>query len=266
MVSVGALIVVDDLRPAGWLTERITSFSKNVGALVPSTFDAYARVFHPAYDAGELVRWSQIARANRKIVHPQMQFTRLIGYRSRFSPGYTPRQSDVFDEAPGVGELPRDVAASLAQTLARHTATAADCWFAVWHGWGDLDGAFDGQPTFHLPQRDYHLAHGPVTAATQSVARPPWSHRPCNLWWPDDHAWCVATEIDLDSTYIGGSQACIEELLANPELEVTAIDLTAGVTADSDTLNPARGPDVASHPDVPSYPSLEIGRREGRDP
>ena len=244
MVSVGALVLDDDLRPAGWLTESITSFSKNVGALVPSTFDAYARVFHPAYDGGDLVSWAQIARANRKIVHPQMQFTRLVGYESRYSPEYKSRQAGVFDEAPAAGEPSRDVAASMAHTLARHTATATDCWFAVWDGWGDLEEAFHGQPTFHLPAREYHLAHGPVTAATQSVARPPWSHRSCNLWWPDDHAWCVASEIDLDSTYIGGSQACIEELLANPELEVTAIDLTAGVTYDSDTLNPIPGPDI----------------------
>jgi hypothetical protein len=64
----------------------------------------------------------------------------------------------------------------------------------------------------------------------------------CNLWWPADHAWCVATEIDLDSTYVGGSEACIEELLANSELEVARLDGAAGVTADSDTLNSAAAP------------------------
>lgn len=46
-----------------------------------------------------------------------------------------------------------------------------------------------------------------------------------------DHAWCVATEIDLDSTYVGGSEACIEELLANSELEVARLDVAADVTA-----------------------------------
>jgi hypothetical protein len=204
----------------------------------------YARVFHPAYDGGELVSWSQIARANRKLVHPQMQFTRLIGYRSRYSLEYMPRQSGVFDEAPAAGTLPPDVAASVVRTLARHTTVAVHCWFAVWDGWGDLYDAFQGQPTFHLPSRDYHLAHGLLGAAIQSVGRPPWSHRSCNLWWPDDHAWCVATDIDLDSTYIGGSQACIEELLANPELEVMALDASAGVTAGSDLLNAACPPDL----------------------
>ena len=129
------------------------------------------------------------------------------------------------------------MAALLVRTLARHTTSADDCWFAVWEGWGALDDAFRGQPTFGLPNRNYHLASGPLTAASQSVSS--WHlHQSCNLWWPADHAWCVATEIDLDSTYLGASEACIEQLLANPDLEAVPLDRTAGITADSDTLNP----------------------------
>jgi hypothetical protein len=233
MAAVGAFVVGDDLRPARWLTESISSFAESVGSLVPATFGAYARVFHPAYNGGDLVSWAQIARANRKIAHPQMQFSRLIGHRSRYDPEYRPRQSGVFDEAPTVGKLPPDVGASVARTLAGHTTTADHCWFAVWDGWGAPDPAFHGQPTFRLPNRDYHLASGPVGAASQSVHT--FRHISCNLWWPEDHAWCVATEIDLDSTYIGASEACIQELLANSELEVASLS----VTADSDTLNPA---------------------------
>jgi hypothetical protein len=239
VTSVGALEVVDDLRPARWLTENIRTFAADVGSLVPAVFPAYARVLHPAHDCEEPVRWAQIARANRKTVHPEMQFTRLIGYRSRYSAGYPAEQPGVFDEAPAVGVLPADVAASLARTLAGHTATANHCWFAVWEGFGGLDEAFDGRPTFSLPQRAYHLARGPVTAASQSLESGRFGHRSCNLWWPDDQAWCVATDIDLDSTYVGGSQACIQEILADSELEAMPIAPTAGITADSDALNPA---------------------------
>jgi len=237
MAAVGAFVVVDDLSPARWLTESISSFAESVGSLIPATFGAYARVFHPANNGGDLVSWAQVARANGRIVHPQMQFNRLIGYSSRYSPDYLPRQSGVFDEAPTVGKPPPDVGASLARTLARHTTTAAHCWFALWDGRGDLDQAFHGQPTFQLPHRDYHLAGGPVAAASQLLGTV--GRYSANLWWPADHAWCVATDIDLDSTYVGASEACIEELLAKSELEVAPLSVTAGVTADSDTLNPA---------------------------
>jgi hypothetical protein len=230
-------MVVDDLRPAQWPTESIRSFAQTVGSRIPATFGAYARVLHPAHDGGEPVSWAKIARANRKVVHPQMQFSRLIGYGSRYSPGYRDTQPGVFDEAPAVGTLPPDTAASLARALSRHS-TAGDCWFAVWDGWGDLDQAFGGRPAFRLPGRNYHLARGPIGAATRSVAVNPARHLSATLWWPDDHAWCVAIDIDLDSTYVGASQPCIRELLANPELEVVPLGLSAGITADSDASLP----------------------------
>lgn len=237
MAAVGALLVVDDLRPAQWLTESISGFAVDVGSLVPATFGAYARVLHPAYNDGDRVSWAQVARAHQRIAHPQMQFNRLIGYASRYSPGYRDKQPGLFDEAPAVGTLPAEVAAPLARTLAAHTTSTDDCWFAVWDGWGALHEVFSGRPTFQLPNRNYHLARGPLAAAAQSASS--WHlHQSCNLWWPDDHAWCVATEIDLDSTYIGASEACIEELLANPDLETVPVSRTAGTTADSDTLNP----------------------------
>ncbi len=34
-----------------------------------------------------------------------------------------------------------------------------------------------------------------------------------NLWWPEDRAWFVATEIDLAWTYVGGREALIEQLV-----------------------------------------------------
>ncbi|OBJ58191.1 hypothetical protein [Mycobacterium sp. 1423905.2] len=243
MAAVGALDVVNDVGPARWLTESAGSFAENVGSLVPASFAAYARVLHPAFDhqGGERrrVSWAQIARANRKVVHPQMQFARLLGYTSRYDSGYRPEQPGLLDEAPAVGTLPPNIAASLARTLARHTMTTDRCWFAVWHGHAALDPAFHDGSTFSLPGRNYHLARGPLAAASQSLGIHQVSHLSANLWWPDDHAWCVATEIDLDSTYLGASQACIEELAADSELEVMPLSVTAGVTADSDTLNPA---------------------------
>jgi hypothetical protein len=62
-------------------------------------------------------------------------------------------------------------------------------------------------PTFRVPAREYRLLAGPIDAVAESVVDSPWSQSP-NLWWPHDHAWCVATEIDLNTTYIGCTEAC----------------------------------------------------------
>ncbi len=47
----------------------------------------------------------------------------------------------------------------------------------------------------------------------------------------------MATEIDFSWTYVGGTESLIEELLANPALEVMRAELSHGVTWDSDHLN-----------------------------
>ena len=65
----------------------------------------------------------------------------------------------------------------------------------------------------------------------------PYYHLP-NLWWPDDRAWCVATEIDMQSSYIGGSQACVERLLGDDRLELYEVQPSDGVRWDADDVNP----------------------------
>ena len=108
MVAIGALVVVDDLRSAQWLTESIRDFAVDVGSLVPATFGAYARVLHPAYNDGERVSWAQIARANHRTAHPQMQFNRLIGYGSRYSQPGVPRHTARHPrQSPGGGDAAR---------------------------------------------------------------------------------------------------------------------------------------------------------------
>lgn len=58
-----------------------------------------------------------------------------------------------------------------------------------------------------------------------------------NLWWPDDRAWFVSTDIDFAWTYVGGAQELIDELLAEPRLEILPATLTERITHDADRIN-----------------------------
>ncbi len=40
-----------------------------------------------------------------------------------------------------------------------------------------------------------------------------------NLWWPSDRTWCVASEIDLQWTYVGGSAELIDRVLLDDRME-----------------------------------------------
>jgi hypothetical protein len=82
--------------------------------------------------------------------------------------------------------------------------------------------------------RDYVLYAGPLSAVTSFY----WGHwDSVNIWWPEDRKWCVATDIDLDSTYVGGSEACIEALVNDAWFEVLLTTSDAPVYTAADTLN-----------------------------
>jgi hypothetical protein len=250
---------VDDLRPAAWIGERLHPFAQDAGAIIPPGFDAYARIFHPAIRrVGRTevpVTWREIADANLRVHHPEMQFGALVT-RVGTSDSARQPQPGLFDDWPRIGSLPLDLARALVNLLGEHTTTRERCWFAAWEGWGDpvfatLVGSGDSptppppaiierpkRPTFKVPGRGYYIARGPLGAALDTVYGVTQHYQSASIWWPDDRAWCVATEVDFDWTYVGGSNECIAAVLGSPTLEVLPARLSDGVTYDSDPINP----------------------------
>jgi hypothetical protein len=92
----------------------------------------------------------------------------------------------------------------------------------------------------HLPGRDYLLFEGPLEGATDIgwyLTRSHFLPQSPNLFWPEDHAWCVASEIDLQCTFVGGSHALADNILANSALEAWRVFPNNPITSDSDELN-----------------------------
>jgi hypothetical protein len=234
---VGRLSPASDASPAAWIVGSLTTFAESVLSLVPAGFAAYVRIFHPAYRGTEtstvLVRWAEIAEANGARAHAGMQLPALTG-SFRYEENGQPL---VFDHPPHEGTLPGDLAERVAALLVRHTATPNRCWFAFWYGFGDLPEKIRRAPAFETPGREYRLLHGPVEALMEAGFVQSGGQSP-NLWWPEDHAWCVATEIDLKTTYIGCTGQCRDELLADGGLEALTIDPGARIDYLSDGINP----------------------------
>jgi hypothetical protein len=149
----------------------------------------------------------------------------------------------------------------------RHTPAGARCWFALWEGWGDLAGAamvdsFAGSgppsstrrapvewqlglraPRFQTPDRAYFLFTGAIDAALRIGSWPTadWlMPRSPSLFWPDDRSWCVASEIDFDSTLLGGSPELIEDVLCRNDLEAWSVRPLDSLAWDGDTINKAK--------------------------
>lgn len=129
---------------------------------------------------------------------------------------------------PADDPLQEDGTATLARELEPFTTTPQACWFALWDGFGDM-GVPDrgGPPRLEAPHRRYLLYRGPLVSA--AAMRSGISFHPPNLWWPQDRSWCVATDIDLPQTYVGGTEACVAALLRVPALGAARTTLGAGL-------------------------------------
>jgi hypothetical protein len=211
-------------RPADWLHERLlepwsgSDGGNPVGSIVPTGFAAYARVFH-APEPG--VTWADVAAATGRVAHPLMEWHRITAP----APGSGRVSWD--RSAPMEGEPSDEELRELIAVLRDHTATAELCWFCAWVGFG---GTKERGAAIRLPDREYFLSSGPIEDAL-SFEQPP------NIWWPDDRAWCVASEIDLLATYVGGTAACIDALLASVRLEAMRVSIDDRVDARGDGVN-----------------------------
>jgi hypothetical protein len=237
-VELGGLPVEPDVSVGVWISSaRRRGERGTVSALVPAVFEACARVLHPAVryagDDDVEVPWAEVAAHNGTVAHPLMQWIPLTR-------GPVDSQSPVWDDGPSEGHLPVAVAARLAKVLARHTATPADCVFGRWDGFGyDLPSPEVPPRLLLRGERDVVLVRGPIDAAARNLAPEP-HEQSANLWWPADRSWCVVTDIDLMSSYVGGSAACIAELLARPALEVAPATPDDPVAVDPVNPSPSR--------------------------
>ena len=220
---------------ASWIASRLHPFAVDVGSIIPIGFPAYARLLHPPYwltPAGEKtpVRWREIAAANNRTVAAEMQLLDMSTQPTRFSAS----GEALWGEQTQTGNLPREVAERLAGILPSHTLTPESCWFGVWEGFGDLRIEDKEGAMFSVPNRDLLLFHGTVADVLATFSEFDWGYRSPNIWWPDDGAWCVVTEIDFTWSYVGGSSACIEQILGDPGLEALPTNPAQGNFMEND--------------------------------
>jgi hypothetical protein len=234
-----------DVHQADWIAPRLAPWEDEhtITIVVPAGFEAYARVLHPVetQDTGDrLVRWAGVAAWSAMPLRQDAQFHSIA--LPLTAPGAAPPYRS---QGPQEGSLYRPDAEVLAAIARDWTATPQDCWFCVWDGFGwdtagtvvalteagqppeiieeprrdPVPGPVRDGPRVHLPHRDYFLYCGPAEAvATLASLDGTWGQSP-NIWWPADRAWCVASEIDLQWTYVGGPRGLIDAVLADDRIE-----------------------------------------------
>ena len=223
------IIPTDEIGIADWLVNSIYPFENHVaGSVMPPNYEAYARILHPASTDSGNVTWKEIAKWSGRVYHPAMQFETIA----------TPVLGRILSPRPWNGQvpnyLPRDQVKALAQLLSPFTETSNKMWYLVWEGHGDLPRS--SQFTVEFSHRHYYLFRGDIDDIRDREI--PEHHRePPDYWFPEDKSWCVATDIDLYWTYVGGSRKCIDAILRCQDLESVPAELTHGLTVESDIVN-----------------------------
>jgi hypothetical protein len=183
------------------------------------------------------VRWSEVAAWSRLPFRSDAQFHSIA--LSEVAPDTPPPWQG---HGPILGSLYPPDAENLTRFLREWTSTPEQCWFCLWDGYGwenrqllvpigepaeslsdPVPQRVRKGPRVHSPGRDYLHFYGPVEAAMATVHLADSNQTP-NLWWPQDQAWCVASEIDLPWTYAGGSPDMIDRLLADESIEAIHAD------------------------------------------
>ncbi len=214
-----------DVDRANRLLARLHPFETYcAGSVVPPGFESYCRILHPAADdSGRPVTWATIATWAGRVYHRAMQFEAIATPRPNF--GELP--------APWDGQVPWNLPLSqviaLANILKRFTLGSDQVWYLVWEGHGEC-----GRWLAERPHRRYVVYRGDLGDLKHFYD---WTRYPADYWFPQDHAWCVATDVDLYWTYVGGTQRCIQAILSCADLEVVPVDLDQGLTVDSDVVN-----------------------------
>ncbi|MGB7588018.1 MAG: hypothetical protein WBM00_04855 [Solirubrobacterales bacterium] len=259
------LKVTDGASAGGWIKPRLGGEFGAVTLQVPKGYEAYARIFHPAQDQqGNSVRWEEVAGALGTTAHREMQWHAIVGC------------SDV-DELPSpkwpgsdpmTGQLYPPELDALCEILATHTSEPDNCFFGLCTilAWTeDVVPPKEQEPLLKLPWgRDHVVLQGPLSAVDQIGYRnrprrgttlhaafvapgedqpekselPEFSHQMSpNLIWPPDQSWLVASEVDFDSTLIGGSAKLINAIVESSALEAWRVEPPDSLAADADRVN-----------------------------
>lgn len=268
------LKVVDGAEAGAWIEPGLGGEFGAASRQVPKIFRAYARIFHRSTDSdGNHVTWGEVAERLGRTAHRGMQWHQLVG--SSDSANFT--GSNWSGGRPSLGEMDIEEMDRLCEVLDRHTTNSEHCYFGLC-GIQNYKLEFLSAEELRLPRldlpwgRDHVILAGPLSAIDQlgwsdephavddrsttrlvdaSTGAPldlslpeddHWYEAP-NLIWPADHSWIVVSEVDFDSTLVGGSRVLVDALVACPGLEVHEVELDTSLAAFSDKLNPVPEPE-----------------------
>jgi len=238
------LAFASDADCASWIGEALDPKFGTVSALIPSVFESYVRILHPAESLdGDFVTWRELAEQRKCPLTPTTQWSDLAA--EDLDTGLK-RGSKMTE--PETGSLDPVIFNSVCEVLRRFTLQSVRCLYGLWAGrtevgseariaeptrsgsteaarsLADLDGPiFEPWPN---KGRQYLLLEGSIVSAdtlARFVGRDEAFWMSPNFVWSRERTWFLTTDIDQNSTLLGGSTAMSEAIMASPQIEALPI-------------------------------------------
>lgn len=272
MMQSDNLAVIDGAEAGAWIKPRLRGDFGAVTLQVPEGFEAYARVFHPAFDRERHpASWAEVAALCGTTPHREMQWHSILGLGNadELRGSYYPNDGSGvkwMGSDPPIGTMSIETLDALCEVLSNYSADVTRCFFGLCtiHGWLDFLSAEKLPSLLELPyDRNHIVLTGPLSAVDQIVDN--WftdasiqigsagehnqdlpapqdpsqflQREAPNLIWPADESWFVVTDVDFDSTLVGGNAALIDAIVKSPNLEALHVRPTDSLADNADKVN-----------------------------
>lgn len=172
-----------------WLADSLDWSGMSVQTFVPAGFQRYLRLQHTQ--------------------HPRVEVARQQQSTDRWEHGR-------------FGSLPATLFTRLHSHLSDRSAADTLIWALYWEG--SYFPLANPVGDYCLPfVRNCHVFHVSLDRLAAQISTSQFGSP--NLWWCETREWCVATEVDNDWSYIGGSPELTRALLADPSFNIGEVRL-----------------------------------------
>lgn len=234
-----------DSRPASWLMQRCNGEKRTLNSIIPNGFESYLRVPHPAWTELNLeeeevfsdnakincsqweklypVSWRTIAKLNSRKIYGHMLWHEIYIY-----PAVAAEANSI--EEPKEGELPRCIVEKIFNDLIRFNGKDTEIYCGFWRGaacgyakkaTAQFKRRIDDQVYNLLKTKIFRLRDSFFSAHKHSLESnlvgtdgtiP-------NIFWPFTNEWCVVSDFNLTSTYIGGPKNLVSRIASAADIE-----------------------------------------------
>lgn len=207
--------LVTDTSRTDWARQRQSGDVYRVDFQAPAGFDKYCRIFHRAYDeqGGYVARWSHYAQAVGIALEQDTHWYEIVH-----------RDPSLLGCSPEEGSLDGVSRTAFLDVVNRTLAPEACIFAGYWEGIAPMHIPGISFPTAVLGLRNHVMFEVALSALTGTFNAGP--HAPFQfpaVLYPENRSWYLSTDVDYNSTLVGGTEQFIDAVLEDDTIEALAI-------------------------------------------